>query len=87
MLDIVVPVYNEGKNIRTQLLKVEECIKSAKRVLIVYDFEEDDTLPALERVEHELSYPIVSNLLSVTGLSFRPMGSGFISVLPAVRML
>ena len=59
MLDIVVPVYNEGKNIRTQLLKVEECIKSAKRVLIVYDFEEDDTLPALERVEHELSYPIV----------------------------
>lgn len=59
MLDIIVPVYNEGKNIRTQLLKVEECIKSAKRVLIVYDFEEDDTLPALERVEHELSYPIV----------------------------
>ncbi|MBP3810511.1 MAG: glycosyltransferase family 2 protein [Clostridiales bacterium] len=59
MLDIVVPVYNEGKNIRTQLLKVEECIKSAKRVLIVYDFEEDDTLPALKTVEPELSYPII----------------------------
>ena len=59
MLDIVVPVYNEGKNIRTQLLKVEECIKSHKRVLIVYDFEEDDTLPVLDTVEQELSYPIV----------------------------
>lgn len=59
MLDIVVPVYNEGKNIRTQLLKVEKCIKSAKRVLIVYDFEEDDTLPSLKTVEPELSYPII----------------------------
>ena len=58
MLDVVVPVYNEGKNIRTQLLRVEECIKSSKRVLIIYDFEEDDTLPELDAVEHELSYPI-----------------------------
>ncbi len=64
MLDIVIPVYNEGKNIRTQLKKVEDEIHSEKRVLIVYDFDEDDTLPVVYELMPSLSYKIelVKNL-------------------------
>ncbi len=39
MIDIVIPVYNEGKNISVQLDKIGEQIRSDKRVLIVYDFD------------------------------------------------
>jgi glycosyltransferase involved in cell wall biosynthesis len=46
-LDIVIPVYNEGKNICRTLAEIEDKVRTPHRVWIVYDFEEDDTLPAL----------------------------------------
>jgi dolichol-phosphate mannosyltransferase len=46
-LDIVMPVYNEGANIGRALAEIYEKVPLSKRVLIVYDFDEDDTLPAL----------------------------------------
>jgi glycosyltransferase involved in cell wall biosynthesis len=44
--DVVIPVYNEGRNIRRVLdsLKVVRC---PLRVLICYDFDEDDTIAEL----------------------------------------
>jgi dolichol-phosphate mannosyltransferase len=45
--DIVIPVFNEGVNIR----KVVDSLKTSSfplRVLICYDFDEDDTLAALK---------------------------------------
>ncbi|MCR5594187.1 MAG: glycosyltransferase [Saccharofermentans sp.] len=58
MIDIVIPVYNEGKNISVQLDKIGEQIRSDKRVLIVYDFDEDDTLPVVEKLRPQLPYPL-----------------------------
>lgn len=46
-LDIVVPVYNEGGQIITLLDDLADNVKTAFRVLICYDFDEDDTLVAL----------------------------------------
>ena len=60
MIDIVVPVYNEGKNIEKQLRRVEASIKSRKRVLIVYDSEQDDTLPVLAKIKNKFSFPIIT---------------------------
>jgi glycosyltransferase involved in cell wall biosynthesis len=48
-LDIVIPVYNEGENILRTLAEVDRCIPVRRRVLVVYDFDEDTTLPALAR--------------------------------------
>jgi glycosyltransferase involved in cell wall biosynthesis len=48
-LDIVIPVYNEGVNIGRTLLEIHEKIRTPHRVWIVYDFEEDDTLPVARR--------------------------------------
>ena len=46
-LDIVIPVYNEGRNILSTLSALARDVKSPARVLIVYDRTEDDTLPAI----------------------------------------
>ncbi len=46
-LDIVIPVYNEGANIRQTLQSIARAVTTPKRVLICYDREDDDTLPAI----------------------------------------
>lgn len=47
-LDIIIPVYNEGDNIISVLNLLGEKVKTPFRVLICYDFDEDNTLPALD---------------------------------------
>lgn len=44
MLDIVVPVYNEGNGILRLFAEIEKEIKTPKRVIVVYDFAEDTTV-------------------------------------------
>lgn len=48
-LDIVVPVYNEGDNILRTLAAIERDVRTPARVLICYDMDSDDTLPAIEK--------------------------------------
>jgi glycosyltransferase involved in cell wall biosynthesis len=47
-LDIVIPVYNEGENILPVLQSLARAVKTRFRVLICYDHDDDDTLPALK---------------------------------------
>jgi dolichol-phosphate mannosyltransferase len=46
-LDIVIPVYNEGRNIVATLSALKRSVTTPVRVLICYDHAEDDTLPAI----------------------------------------
>jgi dolichol-phosphate mannosyltransferase len=46
-LDIVIPVYNEGRNIVPTLAALARELRTPARVLICYDREDDDTLPAV----------------------------------------
>jgi dolichol-phosphate mannosyltransferase len=46
-LDFVIPVYNEGANILATLGALARDVKTPARVLVCYDFEEDNTLPAV----------------------------------------
>ena len=46
-IDIVIPVYNEGRNILPTLGGLARGVKTPARVLICYDLDEDDTLPAV----------------------------------------
>ena len=49
-VSIVIPVYNEGDNIRTALTAIQERVKCEHNILIVYDFDEDNTLPAVKEL-------------------------------------
>jgi dolichol-phosphate mannosyltransferase len=46
-LDIVIPVYNEGANILQTLQSLKRDVNTPARVLICYDREDDNTLPAI----------------------------------------
>lgn len=48
-LDIVIPVYNEGENIVATLTGLARHVATPHRVLICYDRDEDDTLPAIRK--------------------------------------
>jgi glycosyltransferase involved in cell wall biosynthesis len=50
VVDFIVPVYNEGANIARALAELYEKVASPKRVLVVYDFDEDDTLPVVREL-------------------------------------
>jgi len=58
MLDIVVPVYNEDKNILKLFDEIEREIKTPKHILIVYDFDEDSTIPVVRQHINDYSFEI-----------------------------
>jgi dolichol-phosphate mannosyltransferase len=47
-LDIIIPVYNEGANIVPTLRALAREVKTPNRILICYDHEDDNTLPAIK---------------------------------------
>lgn len=47
-LDIIIPVYNEGANIVPTLRALALNVKTPNRILICYDREDDNTLPAIK---------------------------------------
>jgi dolichol-phosphate mannosyltransferase len=47
LISLVVPVYNEADNIEPFLRDAEKAVQEPHEILIVYDFSEDNTLPAI----------------------------------------
>jgi glycosyltransferase involved in cell wall biosynthesis len=60
-VDVVIPVYNEGKNILRVLTAFEREVKTPIRVLICYDQETDTTLTALSGVRTTFQIVPVKN--------------------------
>jgi dolichol-phosphate mannosyltransferase len=52
-LRIIIPVYNEGANIEATLLAIEQKVHTPHRIYIVYDFDEDDTLPVVKKMQQK----------------------------------
>jgi glycosyltransferase involved in cell wall biosynthesis len=46
-LDIIIPVYNEARNIVATIAALASSVRTPARVLICYDHPDDDTLPAV----------------------------------------
>ncbi len=49
-VDFVMPVYNERENISRALAEVDKHVSLSKRLLLVYDSEEDTTLPVVRAI-------------------------------------
>lgn len=58
MIDIIIPVYNEGKNIKKLFDGISKNINSKCRLLIVYDSEEDNTLPIVKTIKNSYNFNI-----------------------------
>ncbi len=58
-LDIIIPVFNEGENITHVLDALRKDVATPFRVLICYDRDDDNTLPAVEAYPERLSLDVV----------------------------
>ena len=56
-LSIVMPVFKEGEAIEPALRALVRDIRTSHEILVVYDFDEDPTVPVIERLRAEL--PVV----------------------------
>jgi glycosyltransferase involved in cell wall biosynthesis len=70
----VVPVFNEAENIQPFLRDLERALREPHEVLIVYDFPEDSTLPAVAAME-----PACANVRLVRNT----LGKGVLNALKA----
>ncbi|HJP96905.1 MAG TPA: glycosyltransferase [Candidatus Saccharimonadales bacterium] len=50
LLHIVVPVYNEGENFDRLYQEIQNKISVPKELIVVYDFDEDNTVPVARKV-------------------------------------
>lgn len=64
ILNIVVPVYNEGANFERLYNEVQTKITVPKRLIVVYDFDEDNTLPIAKKIaKKDSSVELVKNTI------------------------
>jgi len=52
-LGIIIPVYNEGANIKATVNAIEQIVKTSHRIYIVYDFDGDNTLPVAKEMRQK----------------------------------
>lgn len=53
-LSIVLPVYNEGENITKQIEELEKNLKYKHEILVVWDFDEDTTVPYIKKLQKKI---------------------------------
>jgi glycosyltransferase involved in cell wall biosynthesis len=53
-LSIILPVYNEGEAIEPVLRALAGAVKTQHELVVVYDFDEDITVPVVRRLESEI---------------------------------
>ena len=54
LLSIVMPVFNEGEAAEPVLRAMTKAVSARHEILVVYDFDEDPTVPVIERLASEL---------------------------------
>jgi dolichol-phosphate mannosyltransferase len=86
-LHVVVPVYNEADNFRPFYESLQRHVRTPYRVVVVYDFEEDTTLPVVRELQKSnpniaLVRNPVRGVLSAmkTGLKWPPGGAVLVSM-------
>ena len=63
-LSIVIPVYNEKENILKTLDEIKRHVKVGHEIIVVYDFDEDTTLPVLSQVKKNKNLYVVKNKIA-----------------------
>ena len=67
-LSILLPVRNEGANLKLMLKVLEAVVEVPHEVLVVYDFPEDDSIPVVEALQETLvNVRLVHNTIGAGG--------------------
>lgn len=57
-IDIIIPVYNEAENIEGCLHEIKKNIGESIEVFLVYDLEEDNTIPVINKIKNKFDFSI-----------------------------
>lgn len=89
MISIILPVFNEGKNIKKQIDAIKKSVVASHEVLIVYDFDEDDTVPVVKKLQKKLNnVKLVKNIfgrgvIPAVKTGFEKAQGDYLVVMPA----
>jgi glycosyltransferase involved in cell wall biosynthesis len=75
-LSVVCPVYNEGANVGALVERLARDISIPFELIVVYDREDDDTLPALSRLRPAFPVRVLRNRFGVGALNAIKTGFG-----------
>ncbi|MDO8639242.1 MAG: glycosyltransferase [Candidatus Daviesbacteria bacterium] len=87
-ISVIVPVYNEGANISQFISSLESSVKIKHEVLIIYDFDKDDTIPVVNRLKDKfINIKLIKNifgpgLINACKTGFKKARADFIVVIP-----
>lgn len=87
-ISIIVPVYNEGANIAKFIYDLETSVNIKHEVLIIYDFDKDDTIPVVKRLKSKFKNIKLrknifgSGLINACKTGFKKANANFIVVIP-----
>lgn len=87
-ISIIVPVFNEGSNITLFIQALERVIKIKHEIIIVYDFDQDDTVPVAKKLQLKFSnIRLIKNnlgkgLINACKTGFLKAKGSFIVVMP-----
>ena len=63
-ISIILPVYNESENIEEQIKQIEEAVKIDHEILIIYDFDDDNTIDTVKKLQKRYSsLRLVKNII------------------------
>lgn len=87
-ISVIVPVYNEGANIAAFLNSLESSVDNRHEVLIIYDFDKDDTLPAAKIVRKKYrNIKLIKNnlgagLINACKTGIKKVKGAFVVIMP-----
>lgn len=62
-ISVILPVFNEGANIKKQIEELENTIKIGHELLIIYDFAADNTVPVVKVIsKHNKNVKLIKNI-------------------------
>lgn len=60
-INIIIPVYNEGENIISTLSEIKAKVSTPHKIFIIFDFEEDNTLPVIRDLPETNNIQLIKN--------------------------
>lgn len=87
-LSIIVPVYNEGTNIKRFIYNLERSVNIKHEVLIIYDFDKDDTIPVVKKLKVKFkNVKLIKNiygsgLIKACKTGFEKANADFLVIIP-----
>lgn len=89
LLSIILPVYNEGITITSQIKELEKNLQNKHETLIVYDFDEDTTVPFARELQKKYKSVLLQKnifgrgVINAVKTGFKKSKGNVIVVMPA----